>query len=134
MAANGQGVIVNGSTASKLSTRDAIAWAIAGSLLLNVVGLFTNLLPGMGDIPGAVYVVGSVFAVLALVGGWAMWQRRRWGYRLTFAVTVVNTVLSIGAFTDSPTTALVVTICIGFVMCAGFVVLMRRPDVRAAMR
>jgi hypothetical protein len=46
---------------------------------------------------------------------------------------VVNTVLGIGAFTDSPSPALVVAICIGFVICAGFVVLMRRPDVRAAM-
>ena len=45
-------------------------WSIVGSLLINVVGLLTNLLPGMGDIPGAVYVVGSVFAALAVLGGW----------------------------------------------------------------
>jgi hypothetical protein len=131
MQANGQALVT--STTPKLSTRDAIAWAIAGSLLINVVGLLTNLLPGMGDIPGTVYVVGSVFAALAVVGGWAMWNRKRWGYRVTFAVSVVNTVLSIGAFTDSPTVGLVVAVCIGFVICAGFVVLMRRPDVRAAM-
>ena len=62
-----------------------------------------------------------------------MWNRHRWGYRTTFVVTVVNTLLGIGAFTDSPTTALVVSIVIGFVICAAFVVLMRRPDVRAAM-
>jgi len=131
MHANGQAIATG--TTPKLSTRDAICCAIAGSILINVVGLFTNLLPGMGDIPGMVYVVGSVFAVLAIVGGWAMWNHKRWGYRTTFAVTVVNTVLGVGAFTDSPTTALVVAICIGFVICAAFVVLMRRPDVRAAM-
>lgn len=131
MQANGHALVTP--TTTKLSTRDAIAWAIAGSLLINVVGLFTNLLPGMGDIPGTVYVVGSVFAALAVLGGWAMWNRKRWGYRVTFIVSVVNTLLGIGAFTDSPTPALVVAICIGFVICAGFVVLMRRPDVRAAM-
>jgi hypothetical protein len=132
MQANGHALTTT--TTPKLSTRDAICCAIVGSLVINVVGLFANLLPGMGDIPGFVYVVGSVFAALAVVGGWAMWDHKRWGYRVTFVVTVVNTVLSIGAFTDSPTAALVVAICIGFVICAGFVVLMRRPDVRAAMR
>ena len=131
MQANGQALTA--ATTPKLSTREAIAWAIAGSILINVVGLFSNLLPGMGDIPGTVYVVGSVFAALAVVGGWAMWNGRRWGYRMTFVVTVVNTLLGIGAFTDSPTAALVVAICIGFVICAAFVVLMRRPDVRAEM-
>ncbi len=50
MQANGQALTA--ATTPKLSTREAIAWAIAGSILINVVGLFTNLLPGMGDIPG----------------------------------------------------------------------------------
>jgi hypothetical protein len=133
MQANGHGIATTATGPSRLSTRDAIAWSIGISVLLNVVGLFANLLPGMGDIPGAVYVVGSVFAALALVGGWAMWSGKRWGYQVTFWVTVVNTLLSIGAFTDSPTTLLVVLICVGFVLCAGFVVLMRRADVRSSM-
>lgn len=131
MAVNPQTLVTP--AASKWSTRDAITWAIGLSLFINVVGLFGNLLPGMGDIPSAVYVVGSVFVALSILGAWGMWERTRWGYRLTFTVTVVNTLLGIGAFSDSPSPLLVAFICLGFVLGAWFVWIMRRADVRAAI-
>ena len=109
----------------------ALEWAIIGSLVANVVGLaVVPLVPGADDVPTTVYVVGSVLAVLACWGAWGLWRRQRLGYHLTLWVTVVNTVLSVGAFGDPPSTAIIVGIVIGIVIGVAVIVLLRRPSVR----
>ena len=130
MEANGQGVLTS---APKVATGDAILWAIAGSLIVNVVSMAALALPGFGDVPGTVYVVGSILAVTALVGAWGLWNHRVWGYRTTMIVTIVNAVLSLGAFTDSPTVALVALIIVLTVLSVAVVVMLRQPGVRAQM-
>jgi len=55
-----------------------LLWSIVGSILVNVVSLLLFFAPADDDPPAAAIVIASVFAVLALLGAWGLWQRRRW--------------------------------------------------------
>jgi hypothetical protein len=112
----------------------SIRWAVAGSFLVNVVGMLAIFLPGGDDAPAGVIVMGFVFAAIALVGAWGLAQGRRWGARTTLVVTVVNALMSIPGVFVWPSTAIGIAIIVGLVVSVGVVVLLRRPDVRAELR
>ena len=83
--------------------------------------------------PGAAKVGAAVFAVVAALGCWGLWQRRRWGARTTIAVTSINVLTSLGGLLDPPSASLVVAIVVGAMVGLAVVVGLRRPIARAEL-
>jgi hypothetical protein len=110
-----------------------IDWTIIGSLVVNVGGLAAFALPGQDNVPAAAKIGAVVFAAIAVVGCWGLWQRRRWGARTTIVVTAVNVLTSLGALADPPSASLVVAIVVGAVVGLAVVVGLRRPSARAEL-
>ncbi len=109
--------------------------AIIGSLLVNVAGLLLFFLPTDGDeeIPAAVVVIGIVLAVVALVGAWGLWQRRRRGKWVTVAVTALNLLSTIPAFFAGPRTAIAIGALVSVVVEIAVIVILLRKDVSALL-
>ena len=61
-------------TGRRLSPTD---WAVAGSLIGNVLIQLTVFLPPVGeDLDAGVKAVSVVFAAVAVIGAWGLWNRR----------------------------------------------------------
>ena len=106
-----------------------IHWAVAGSLAANVVVQMTVFLPPLASVvPPDAKVVGTIQALVALVGAWGLWNRRRWGRWTTLVVTCFSVLGSATALFDPPSgavvAAVVVTLAIGIPV---LILLLSRP-------
>ena len=105
--------------------------AVILSVVINVLSLpVFFLLPSDDDVPGAVYVIGTILAVVALVGAYGLWNGQRWGWWTTFIVTVLNLVTSLPGIVEWPSNAIGIAIIISIVLGVGLLVLLWKPDVR----
>lgn len=112
-----------------------LRWAVAGTLLVNVVGVVPFFfLPGADEAPAAAVVIGLVLAAVALAGAWGLWQGRRWGSRVTVTVTALNLLSSAPAIAAWPSAAVGVTVIIGVAISVVLLALLRRPGLRAELR
>jgi hypothetical protein len=121
---------------SHLENREAsqyLLWAIIGSILVNVVGLLLFFAPADDDPPGAAMVIGIAFAVLALLGAWALWQRRRWGWWVTLVVTALTVLSAIPVFFIGPSAVLLIGNLLSIIIGVGVIVLLLRRDVKALL-
>lgn len=108
--------------------------AIAGSILVNIISLLGFLLPGSDEIPAAAVVVAAVFAALAAVGAWGLAQKRRWGARLTIAVTALNVLSGVPGLLDWPSTSIAVLIIVLGVLGVATIAILTRPALRSELQ
>src|SRR4029078_11860362 len=87
---------------------------------------------GSDEIPAAGIAIGIVGALLSLVGAWGLWRLYLWGAVLTFVVTLLNTVSSLPAFFDPPSTWVVVANIILISIQVAVLVLVALPTSRRA--
>jgi uncharacterized membrane protein (UPF0136 family) len=108
--------------------------AIAGSIITNIVGLLGFLLPGSDEIPAGAVVAAIVFGALAALGAWGLIQRRRWGARLTIAVTALNVLSAVPGLLDPPSTSIAVLIIVLGVLGVATIAILTRPTLRSDLR
>jgi hypothetical protein len=121
-------------TASTTARRfGTLEWAVAVSLFINVFGNLAFFLPGSDEIPGAAIVIALVLTVVAVVGAWGLWNRHRWGARITIAVAVLQILSSAPGLLDPPSAALATTIVVGSVLAIVDIVLTRASQTRAQL-
>lgn len=85
--------------------------AVIGSLNANVLLQMSVFLPVMATVvPTDAKVVGIVQALVAVVGAWGLWNRRRWGRWTTLVVTLFNVLGSATALLDPPNGAVVAAV------------------------
>ncbi len=91
-----------------------------GSIVANVLGQLAVFVPALSDdVPAAAKVVSLVFALIAAVGAYGLWNRRIWGRRTTIAATILNLVSSVPAVVAAPSGAIAVIGAVIVVMCIG---------------
>ena len=74
-----------------------------GSIVANGLAQLAVFVPALSDdVPAAAKVVSLVFALIAAVGAYGLWNRRIWGRRTTIAVTILNLVSSVPAVVAAP--------------------------------
>jgi uncharacterized membrane protein (UPF0136 family) len=108
--------------------------AIAGSILVNIVSVLGFLLPGSDEIPAGAVVAAFVFGALAALGAWGLAQRRRWGARLTIAVTALNVLSGVPGLLDPPSTSIAVLIIVLGVLGVATIAILTRPTLRSDLR
>ncbi|MFP5317891.1 MAG: hypothetical protein ACLGI2_06295 [Acidimicrobiia bacterium] len=107
----------------------AVERAILASLVVNVALQLSVFLPGLSDdVPSDAKVVGVVVGAIAALGAWGLWNRRRWGWRTTLVITVLNVLSAMPYFLDptsgAVTAAAVATVLLGI---AAVALLLSRP-------
>ena len=118
---------------SGTTTPNDLATAIAGSVIVNIVSLVSFLLPGQDEVPDGAKIGALVLAVLAAIGAWGLWQRRRWGQRLTLVVTVLNALSAVPALFDPPSGAIAAVVGVALVVGVVTVSVLARPTLRSQL-
>jgi drug/metabolite transporter (DMT)-like permease len=121
---------------SHVESREAsqyLLWAIIGSILVNVASLLLFFAPADDDPPAAAVLIAFVSAVLALLGAWGLWQRRRWGWWVTLVITALTVFGAIPVFFIGPGTALLIGNLAAVVIGVGVIVLLLRRDAKALL-
>lgn len=77
---------------------------------------------------------GVVAALIASVAAWGLWSLRRWGLVMTIVVATLNVLLDGPGVAVGPTGALKVWAGLSALVSGGVIVLVTRPEARAAYR
>ena len=102
-----------------------VHWAVTASLAANVLVQMTVFLPPLASVvPPDAKFVGTIQALVALVGAWGLWNRRRWGRWTTLAVTCFSVLGSATALFDPPSGAVVAAVVVTLAIGAPLVVLL----------
>jgi hypothetical protein len=112
--------------------------AVTAAVVITVVtalATFPSLfLPGTDEVPAAAIGISIIASLVMLVAAWGLWQLRRWGAVITFALTLLSVLSSIPAFIERPSGWIVASAAVGVPIGIVVLVLIALPSSRRVYR
>src|SRR4051795_7244516 len=117
----------------------AVIWLNALVAVISIAFALAYLPRGANDldknyVPYPVIVIGLVLGVFGLMSSYGLWRKERWGTILTMVVQILQLITGApGVIVGPDTFTQVSSVIILFVDVAVIVLLLRRPERRAAV-